>query len=80
MGPFFVDSIEGYKYFLTIADDYSRATWVYMLKTKSEAQKIIPNFFTHVKKQFDKDIKAVRYDNAPELFLTDFYHSFGVVY
>ena len=41
-GPFHTLSIEGYKYFLTIVDDHSRFTWVYMLKSKSDAQIIIP--------------------------------------
>ncbi|GJS22401.1 ribonuclease H-like domain-containing protein [Tanacetum coccineum] len=33
-GPYRVSSIEGYKYFLTVVDDYSRAIWVYLVKTK----------------------------------------------
>nr|GEX72728.1 hypothetical protein [Tanacetum cinerariifolium] len=35
-GPYKVVSREGFRYFLTIADDYSRSVWVYMLKTKDE--------------------------------------------
>ena len=35
-GPFSVPTIKGYKYFLTIMDDYSRCAWVYLLKSKSE--------------------------------------------
>ncbi|KAL6311931.1 hypothetical protein AAG906_013204 [Vitis piasezkii] len=76
-GPFSVGSVEGYKFFLTIVDDYSRVTWVYMLKNKSEVQKYIPDFFAFVKKQFGKEVKAIRSDNAPELFLSNFYHSLG---
>ena len=30
-GPFFVSTIDGYRFFLTIVDDYSRCTWVYLL-------------------------------------------------
>lgn len=33
-GPFAKESIDGFKYFLTIVDDYSRVTWVYMLRIK----------------------------------------------
>ncbi|GKC88767.1 ribonuclease H-like domain-containing protein [Tanacetum coccineum] len=36
-GPYRVSSREGFKYFLTIVDDYSRAVWTYLLKTKDEA-------------------------------------------
>ncbi|KAL6337510.1 hypothetical protein AAG906_037103 [Vitis piasezkii] len=79
-GPFSVGSVEGYKFFLTIVDDYSRVTWVYMLKNKSEVQKYIPDFFAFVKKQFGKEVKAIRSDNAPELFLSNFYHSLGVIH
>nr|GEW62206.1 ribonuclease H-like domain-containing protein [Tanacetum cinerariifolium] len=35
-GPYRVTSREGYKYFLTIVDDLSRAVWVYLVKTKNE--------------------------------------------
>ena len=53
-GPFATAIVEGYKYFLTIVDDYSRATWVYMLKSKLDVRKFIPDFFALVKRQFGK--------------------------
>ncbi|XP_071709370.1 uncharacterized protein [Rutidosis leptorrhynchoides] len=31
-GPFRIQSREGFKYFLTIVDDYSRAVWTYLIK------------------------------------------------
>ncbi|GJS39240.1 ribonuclease H-like domain-containing protein, partial [Tanacetum coccineum] len=31
-GPYRVTSRDGYKYFLTVVDDYSRAVWVFLLK------------------------------------------------
>ena len=65
---------------MTIVDDFSRATWVYLLKVKYDVQLYILEFFALVKKQFGKEIKAVRSDNAPELALTDFYRSLGVVH
>ena len=49
--PFSVTCVEGYKFFLTIIVDHSRATLVYMLKTKSDVQRYIPFFFAFVKKQ-----------------------------
>ena len=36
-GPMQTTSIGGYKYFLAFIDDYSRKTWVYFLKHKSDA-------------------------------------------
>ena len=35
-GPLSTLTIDGYKYFLTIVDDFSRCTWIYLMKTKSE--------------------------------------------
>lgn len=35
-GPFSVPTVEGYKHFLTIVDDHTRVTWVYLLRTKDE--------------------------------------------
>ncbi|XP_071709208.1 uncharacterized protein [Rutidosis leptorrhynchoides] len=35
-GPYKVVSKEGYKYFLTIIDDFTRAVWIFPIKTKDE--------------------------------------------
>ncbi|GKB56460.1 ribonuclease H-like domain-containing protein [Tanacetum coccineum] len=35
-GPYMVVSKEGHRYFLTIVDDFTRAVWVYLLKSKEE--------------------------------------------
>jgi hypothetical protein len=35
-GPFSVASYSGYQFFLTIVDDYSRFTWLFLMKSKSE--------------------------------------------
>lgn len=36
-GPYKCSTHNGYKYFLTIVDDYSRGTWTFLLTTKSNA-------------------------------------------
>ena len=35
-GPMSVHSFSGYSYYATFNDDYSRKTWMYFLKAKSE--------------------------------------------
>ena len=35
-GPIPSTSLSGYEYYVTFIDDYSRKTWIYFLKTKSE--------------------------------------------
>ena len=47
-GPFHTPSHTGHRFFLTLVDDYSRFTWVYLLKTKFEVSYVIPQFFNMV--------------------------------
>ncbi|XP_019195989.1 PREDICTED: uncharacterized protein LOC109189817 [Ipomoea nil] len=39
-GPFAVASLKREHYFLTIVDDYSRFTWIHLMKTKSEVKQL----------------------------------------
>ncbi|GJX94023.1 ribonuclease H-like domain-containing protein [Tanacetum coccineum] len=48
-GPYRVTSREGYKYFLTVVDDYSRAVWLYLLKGKDEVTSNVVEFFNYLK-------------------------------
>lgn len=52
-GPNQVQSYNGAKYFLTIVNQYTRCTWIYLLQTKSEARTSIQNFLALVATQFD---------------------------
>ena len=79
-GPFATSTIDGFKYFLTIVDDYSRCTWVYLLKHKYEIQIFLPQFATVVNTQFNSKIKTIRCDNGTEFYLKDFFHSNGILH
>lgn len=61
-----VNSIGGSRYFLVLVDDYSRRTFVYMLKHKNEAFDKICAFKKRVENQTDKRIKIFRSDNGLE--------------
>ncbi|GJT57055.1 ribonuclease H-like domain-containing protein [Tanacetum coccineum] len=65
-GPYRVSSREGFKYFLTIVDDYSRAVWTYLLKTKDEVFDCFVNFIKLIHNQFNTKIKTIRSDNGTE--------------
>lgn len=78
-GPFHIQTLSGHKYFLTIVDDCTRATWVYLLHAKSDATKVLPDFFQLIATQYHMTIKSVRSDNAPELVFHDFFRSKGVL-
>ncbi|KAK9749069.1 hypothetical protein RND81_02G100300 [Saponaria officinalis] len=65
-GPYKVAYKGKFRYFLTVVDDRSRATWVYLLCHKSDSFDTIKNFYEYVKTQFERRIKIVRSDNAFE--------------
>lgn len=47
-GPFQVPIVDGHRFCLTIVGDCPRATWSYLMKTKSDVLYIFPNFYTHI--------------------------------
>ncbi|GJV67699.1 putative RNA-directed DNA polymerase [Tanacetum coccineum] len=63
-GPYKVQSREGYKYFLIVVDNFTRAVWVFLLRGKVEVFQNIVTFFNLVKNQFNKSIKTFRSDNG----------------
>ena len=79
-GSYHVTVVCGYRYFLTIVDDCTRFTWIYLLKQKYDVVVAIPQFFNMISTQFNNKIKCFRYDNAPELAFTDFFNERGVLH
>ena len=79
-GPYSTLTLFGSKYFLTLVDDGSRYTWVYLIKHKSDASLLVQSFFNMILNQFKTTIKVFRIDNSPEFAIDFFYASKGVVY
>ena len=79
-GPFSKTSVHGHKYFLTILDDYSRYTWVVLLKSKAEVKLNVQNFINLVENQFETKVKCIWSDNGPEFFLKEFFSSKGILH
>ena len=65
-GPYKIPSSEGNSILLTILDDYTRAVWVYLIKTKDEVPYYINLFHNLIENQFNKRIKVFRSDNGTE--------------
>src|SRR3954467_1374824 len=63
-GPPSHASLRGKKYCLVIVDDYSRYTWVYFFKKKSETQQTVIDFANEVQRQYNKKIMAIRSENG----------------
>lgn len=53
--------------FITIVDDYSRFTWVFLTKHKSDFLHYFKPFYEYVLTQFNVKIKQVKTDNTKEL-------------
>lgn len=79
-GPFQIPTIEEYKFFLTIVDDCSQATWTYLMRTKSDVTYMLPNFYNHILTQYKTNIKAIKSDNALAFTLHEFFDSKGILH
>ena len=65
-GPMKTSSLNNNSYFILFIDDFSRMTWVYFIKEKSEVFGIFKKFKTLVEKQSGKYIKVLRNDRVKE--------------
>lgn len=65
-GPITPESFSSKRYFISFIDDFSRKTWVYFLKEKSEAFEVFKKFKVMVEKATGRHIKAVRSDRGGE--------------
>ena len=75
VGPMNTKSFGGSQYFLLFTDDYSRMSWVYFLKLKSETFDNFWKFKALVERQSGRYIKALRTDRGGE-FLSNEFSSF----
>ncbi|KAJ9561779.1 hypothetical protein OSB04_006939 [Centaurea solstitialis] len=65
-GPVNVHSIGGKKYTLVIIDEYSRYTWVFFLRSKSDALEEIILFVRKMEKLNNLSIRSIRSDHGIE--------------
>ncbi|XP_075098788.1 uncharacterized protein LOC142175707 [Nicotiana tabacum] len=66
-GPYKESTYNGFKYFLTVVDDYSREIWTFLMSTNSNTFGLLKNFLTMVERQFGVKVQKIRTDNAFEL-------------
>jgi histone deacetylase 1/2 len=65
-GPAPIISSSGFKYYVHFIDDFSRFTWIYPLKQKSETVQAFIQFKNLVENQFNKKIKTIQCDGGGE--------------
>ncbi|CAL2228316.1 unnamed protein product [Prunus armeniaca] len=63
-GPAPLESFDGYRYYVTFVDDFSRVTWLYLLKFNSEVMDAFKNFHNLVMNHFSSQIHILRYSSA----------------
>ena len=67
-GPFSIPSKNGSRFFLNIVDDYSRCTWIYLMKHKFETFNVLIHFFNQINHQFNTKISHINIGSG-EIFL-----------
>ena len=72
-GPFSVPTVGGLRYFVIFVNDFSRYTWIYLMKNLSKVLTIYHDFAKMIQNQYSKAIKVFRSDNAREYRQTDFF-------
>nr|GEV39007.1 hypothetical protein [Tanacetum cinerariifolium] len=80
-GPMRIASINGKWYVLVIMDDYSRYTWVYFLRSKDEAPKVIKTFLKRITILLQSPVIIIRTDNGTEFknqVLKEYFDSVGI--
>ncbi|KAJ1704596.1 hypothetical protein LUZ63_004375 [Rhynchospora breviuscula] len=65
-GPSPVTSSQGYRYYVTFVDDYSKFTWIYFLKQKSDVLKMFSLFKAKSENLLSASIKYLRTDGGAE--------------
>lgn len=71
-GPMSIESSGGSRYFLLFTDDYSRMSWVYFLKAKSETFDCFKKFKALLENESGCHIKVLRTDRGGEFTSEEF--------
>ncbi|XP_068344010.1 uncharacterized protein [Pyrus communis] len=82
-GPAPLESFDGYRYYVIFVDDFSRATWLYLLKFKSEVMDAFKDFHNLVMNHFSSQIHILRSDNGTEYTsknMTNYLSTHGIIH
>ena len=82
-GPFKTPSLGGSLYFLVMVDDFSRMTFVFFMKRKSEAETMIRNFVAYAERLTGRKLKSIRSDNGGEycsVSIRNYFASTGIAH
>ena len=71
-GPMSIPSLGKSVYYVSFIDEFSRNTWIYFLRNKSEVFDRFKEFKALVENQTEKKIKVLRTDNGGEFCKKEF--------
>lgn len=74
-GPYQTSTNQGCKYFLTLVDDSSKATWTFLLVTKQDVFQKFKQFLAYVQNHFHTTVKSIRTNHGTE-FLNQTFSAF----
>ena len=78
-----IPNVSGARWFVSLIDDCTRVTWLFLLKQKSEVSTVVPNFHSMIQNQFGVKIKSFRTDNARDYFnqfLSSYFQAQGIIH
>lgn len=81
--PYHHQTHNGHRSFLTIVDDFSRATWLQLMSKKSHAFPLLRAFILLIEKKFPIHLQSIRSDNYmvfSEKNATNSYESNGIIH
>ena len=65
-GPYRTSTYDGFRLFLSVVDDFTRGTWIFLLSHKSNAFHMLESFITYIKTQHHSHVQIIRSDNGTE--------------
>jgi hypothetical protein len=71
-GPASTISYNEFRYFIIFIDDFSRSTWLYLLKSIDEVFNYFQEFNNRIENQYNGKIKVFRSDNGTEFINNKF--------
>ena len=66
------NSLSGYVYYVSFIDEFSRNTWIYLLKRKDEVFSKFKEFKAFIENHTEKKIKTFHSDNGGEFTSDEF--------
>jgi histone deacetylase 1/2 len=74
-------SVGRYKYYVSFIDDFSKYTWIYLIKKKSDVFDVFRNFMNLVERKFNKKIITMQTDWGGEYEkLSPFFQKLGITH